>query len=191
MTCNHKNVEKKILKRSFKDNTFKIEGMICNDCGGEIWDSEMNNKFHSWLINLEFDNIKQYSLSDNVNVLLKEFMNQIHCEDEGQLVRSIIAVMNARLSNKECNSIFNDVMDSEDFKQLETDKLTISKKVRITKVNTLYDFEVWRDIAGLSDSEMIRTQIMIILVMSKNKNTKFSEFWDNHFKDYLAISLAS
>lgn len=191
MECNHKNIKNTTLTKEFQGNTFKIEGLYCSDCGGEIWNKEMSKSFHNWLVTLEFDNTKQYSLSEDTNVVLQEFMKNINCEDEGQLVRSIIAVMNARLNNKICESVFQEIMESEDFKKLEEGKLDISKKVRITKAKTFYDFEVWRDIAGMKDSEMIRTEIMLILVMSKRKNAKFAKFWDEHFKEYLDIALSA
>lgn len=189
--CEHVNLKKVVVTKKFLDHTFSGKGLRCTDCGAVLWDNKLNQDFNTWLKNLDVDNQKQYMLSEVTNKFLQEFVNQNSCKDESSLVRSIIAVMNSKMSEPTYNDMFAEIMASDDFKQLEEGPATIAKKVRITNPKSLYDLEGWKEITGMNDSEFIRTSIMIVLVMSKQVNNKFAEFWHEHFKSYLEIAFAA
>lgn len=189
--CDHKNLKKGTVTKKFLDHTFKTEAQICKDCGAELWDNKLNAKFQSWLNDLDVENQKQYKVSKTTDILMKELGSQFHCTDESKLVRSIIAVLNKKLSNPTYNNIFNEVLDSEDFKRLKQEPLTLTKKVRITNPKSLYDIENWKEILGLNDSEFIRTYIVLILVINKQVNNEFAKFWNSYIKDDLEMVLAA
>lgn len=190
-TCEHINLKKTSVTKKFLGHTFSGEGRKCSDCGAVLWDNKLSQDFNVWLKNLDIDNQKQYVLSDVANNFLQEFVKQNSCKDESSLVRSIIAVMNSKMSEPSYNEMFAEIMASKEFKQLEGLPATISKKVRITNPKSLYDLENWKEITGMNDSEFIRTSIMIVLIMSTQVNTKFAEFWREQFKTYLDVAFAA
>ena len=189
--CAHENIIKKRITRTFLDHKFSTEGRGCSACGASLWDDKVSDRFYTWLNNLKINNQRQYKLSERTDKLLKKFGEQYHCKDESKLIRAIIAVMNSKLSSPEYNAIFGELMVSADFKSLDAEPTNISKKVRITSPKSLYDLENWKDINHLNDSELIRNYIMIILVASKQTNSKFADFWNNQVKGYLEVALAA
>ncbi len=189
--CDHKNLKKGTVTKKFLSHTFKAEAQICKDCGAELWDNKLNAKFQNWLKDLDVENQKQYKVSKSTDLLMKEFGSHFNCTDESKLVRSIIAVLNKKLSNPIYNNIFNEILDSEDFKRLKQEPLTLTKKVRITNPKSLYDIENWKEILDLNDSEFIRTYIVLILVIKKQVNNKFAKFWNCYIKDDLEMVLAA
>lgn len=191
MECTHENMTIKTIKKEFEGHIFKTKGQVCVDCGSELWDNKISFEFHTWLQNLKFENTKQYLVSENTSLLLNELMQQIYCKDESKFIRAMIIVMNANLDNPECNEMFRQIMETEDYKRLESEKSSVKKKVRITNAKTMYDFTVWSKLMGLTTSEMIRTELMLTLVMCKNTHEKFAEFWNMHFKKSIELILAS
>ncbi len=190
-SCNHENIEYTKIKRSFLSHEFTTQGSICKDCGAELWSNAVHSAFHNWLNNLEIDNQKQYNISENTQALLKKLNEQFYCNDESKLVRSIITVLSKKLSNAKYNTIFNNLMESNDFQSLIDETHNIHKKVRITNPKSLYDYENWKEILNFNDSEFIRTLIVLILVINKQVNNEFSSFWENEIKEALEMVLAA
>lgn len=189
--CNHKNTETKKIKRSFLSHEFTTNGKACKECGAELWDNIVHSSFHNWLNNLEIDNQKQYKISENTQALLKKLSEQFYCNDESKLVRSIITVVSKKLSNKRYNKLFNSLMESPDFRSLSEETHNVSKKVRITNPKSLYEYENWKEILDFNDSEFIRTLIVLVLVINKQVNNEFSQFWENEIKEALEMVLAA
>jgi hypothetical protein len=191
MECNHDELKRMTVEKTFKGEIFTTTGDVCVKCGSEIWTNQMSSDFHEWLKDLKFDNTVQYTISNSAHGLFEGFMKLIHCNDYSKFIRAVIAVMNERLSDSECNAVFSEIMELDDYKKLESEPASVSKKVRITNAKTYYDFTVWCDVMGMSESEMIRTYLLLMLIMTKNTNQKFADFWNSYFKQYIDFILAA
>ena len=189
--CDHVNLEKTVVTKNFLTHTFTSNGRKCTDCGATLWDNNLNAEFHSWLKDLDLENQKQFMISKDTEHLLQEFMRQNFCKDESSTIRAIISVVNNSMSDPVRNKIFSDVLATEDFRNLESAPTTVSKKVRINNPKGLYDFEVWKEILQMNDSEFIRTSVLLMLTIGKQVNNQFYKFWNEHFKDLFEVVLAA
>lgn len=115
MDCKH--IQKSgFITRSYAGEVFKAKGLVCVECGAQLWDKDAEGKFETWLRSKLRDKtfrdrlkVQKIPLSQNAIDFIEEFKLS-YFVDESKVIQAVLSVyVNKIRDNEHLNSLVSEI----------------------------------------------------------------------------------
>jgi len=175
-SCNHNDIRTKELEREFLGRTFRAMGSFCADCGAELWDDSLNEKFNNWVDQLDLKPKIQFKISQLAENCFFEFQKSLPNSSQATLIRAMIGLYLYLLSKPETKKYVDAAFDSKYFQSFE-DAAQVKLIGAEVKTSLYRDIESWGRLFDAKPNEISSEAFHIMLSLCIAEDQKLHDFW--------------
>lgn len=183
--CEHPNIVPGNIRREFLGRRFEAEGEVCADCGFELWDNSLEEKYRVWINKLGLRPKVQFKVSAEADQCFRKICEELPTSLHSPVLRAMILVYLDLIGGGEkFGNIVNDAFDSEYFQRLEEGP---KDKALSTEVSAalLHDLTTWGNLFDMKTNELASDAFHIIISLCISEDDKLKEFWESEIKPRL------
>lgn len=175
--CEHKKMKSATIKREFLSHSFEVKGTVCEDCGAELWDSEIEATYKKWVDGISQKPKLQFKVSDDASRCLNKILERFPSASQATLVRSMIMVYTLLLSKgSDVTDMLNRAFESQYFTKFE-EKQDILLGVEV-RSSFFHDIASWATLFDMKTNEFASDAFHVILSLCISEDQDLQDFWN-------------
>lgn len=193
MTCSHKSICTKKVKKEIFEMCFEAKTSICNDCGAVLRDNEYEKKYMYWLEEIYKERRDKFQtqchFSKNIISCTEAYLVNYPGISPTVFMRALVTIyFNIVDRDEKKSTLLESLLDPEILRSFTNDR--DRKKVNIQfKPNMMIELIAISDFLDMSPSAVVEEVVVKLMTVITSRDQKLREFWENEIREYLDMFL--